>query len=114
MVELREVCLLVAFLNYVGDSREGITGHYTENAWLTSIGGGIGGYWGDIRSDGTSYKWWISIFRFYTFLHVVDSEIMAFSQGKTRRGSYAAYMDVSHPEILEFLDIRKPSWWRYT
>ena len=54
MVELREVCLLVAFLNYVGDSREGITGHYTENAWLTSIGGGIGGYWGDVRSDGTS------------------------------------------------------------
>ena len=97
------------FLNYVGDSREGITGHYTENAWLTSIGGGIGGYWGDIRSDGTSTSGGSQSSGSIPFLHVVDSEIMAFSQGKTRRGSYAAYMGVSHPEILEFLDIRKPS-----
>jgi len=97
------------FLNYVGDSREGITGHYTENAWLTSIGGGIGGYWGDIRSDGTNTSGGSQSSGSIPFLHVVDSEIMAFSQGKTRRGSYAAYMDVSHPEILEFLDIRKPS-----
>lgn len=97
------------FLNYVGDSREGITGHYTENAWLTSIGGGIGGYWGDVRSDGTSTSGGSQSSGSIPFLHVVDSEIMAFSQGKTRRGSYAAYMDVSHPEILEFLDIRKPS-----
>jgi ribonucleoside-diphosphate reductase alpha chain len=97
------------FLNYVGDSREGITGHYTENAWLTSIGGGIGGYWGDIRSDGTSTSGGSQSSGSVPFLHVVDSEIMAFSQGKTRRGSYAAYMNVSHPEILEFLDIRKPS-----
>ena len=97
------------FLNYVGDSREGITGHYTENAWLTSIGGGIGGYWGDIRSDSTPTSGGSQSSGSIPFLHVVDSEIMAFSQGKTRRGSYAAYMDVSHPEILEFLDIRKPS-----
>ncbi len=97
------------FLNYVGDSREGITGHYTENAWLTSIGGGIGGYWGDIRSDGTSTSGGSQSSGSIPFLHVVDSEIMAFSQGKTRRGSYAAYIDVSHPEVLEFLDIRKPS-----
>jgi len=97
------------FLNYVGDSREGITGHYTENAWLTSIGGGIGGYWGDVRSDGTSTSGGSQSTGSIPFLHVVDSEIMAFSQGKTRRGSYAAYMDVSHPEVLEFLDIRKPS-----
>ena len=97
------------FLNYVGDSREGLTGHYTENAWLTSIGGGIGGYWGDVRSDGTLTSGGSQSSGTIPFLHVVDSEIMAFSQGKTRRGSYAAYMDVSHPEILEFLDIRKPS-----
>ena len=97
------------FLNYVGDSREGLTGHYTENAWLTSIGGGIGGYWGDVRSDGTLTSGGSQSSGSIPFLHVVDSEIMAFSQGKTRRGSYAAYMDVSHPEILEFLDIRKPS-----
>tara|TARA_R110000787_G_scaffold124732_1_gene235777 strand:+ start:1988 stop:3751 length:1764 start_codon:yes stop_codon:yes gene_type:complete len=97
------------FLNYVGDSREGLTGHYTENAWLTSIGGGIGGYWGDIRSDGTSTSGGSQSSGSIPFLHVVDSEIMAFSQGKTRRGSYAAYMNISHPEVLEFLDIRKPS-----
>jgi ribonucleoside-diphosphate reductase alpha chain len=97
------------FLNYVGDSREGLTGHYTENAWLTSIGGGIGGYWGDVRSDGTMTSGGSQSSGVIPFMHVVDSEIMAFSQGKTRRGSYAAYMDISHPEILEFLDIRKPS-----
>jgi ribonucleoside-diphosphate reductase alpha chain len=97
------------FLNYVGDSREGLTGHYTENAWLTSIGGGIGGYWGDVRSDGTMTSGGSQSSGTIPFLHVVDSEIMAFSQGKTRRGSYAAYMDISHPEINEFLDIRKPS-----
>jgi len=97
------------FLNYVGDSREGLTNHYTENAWLTSIGGGIGGYWGDVRSDGTMTSGGSQSSGSIPFLHVVDSEIMAFSQGKTRRGSYAAYMDISHPEILEFLDIRKPS-----
>ena len=97
------------FLNYVGDSREGLTDHYTENAWLTSIGGGIGGYWGDIRSDGVKTSGGSQSSGTVPFLKVVDAEIMAFSQGKTRRGSYAAYMNVSHPEILEFLDIRKPS-----
>jgi ribonucleoside-diphosphate reductase alpha chain len=97
------------FLNYVGDSREGLTGHYTENAWLASVGGGIGGYWGDIRSDGVATSGGSQSSGSIPFLHVVDSEILAFSQGKTRRGSYAAYMDVSHPEIIEFLEMRKPS-----
>ena len=97
------------FLNYVGDSREGLTGHYTENAWLASIGGGIGGYWGHVRSDGVSTSGGSPSSGSIPFLHVVDSEILAFSQGKTRRGSYAAYMDMSHPEIIEFLEMRKPS-----
>jgi ribonucleoside-diphosphate reductase alpha chain len=97
------------FLNYVGDSREGLTGHYTENAWLASVGGGIGGYWGHIRSDGTQTSGGSQSSGSIPFLHVVDSEILAFSQGKTRRGSYAAYMDISHPEIIEFLEMRKPS-----
>jgi ribonucleoside-diphosphate reductase alpha chain len=97
------------FLNYVGDSREGLTGHYTENAWLASIGGGIGGYWGHVRSDGVSTSGGSQSSGSIPFLHVVDSEILAFSQGKTRRGSYAAYMDMSHPEIIEFLEMRKPS-----
>jgi len=97
------------FLNYVGDSREGLTGHYTENAWLASVGGGIGGYWGHVRSDGTSTSGGSQSSGSIPFLHVVDSEVLAFSQGKTRRGSYAAYMDISHPEIIEFIEMRKPS-----
>ena len=97
------------FLNYVGDSRTGLTSHYTENAWLASVGGGIGGYWGHVRSDGTLTSGGSQSSGSIPFLHVVDSEILAFSQGKTRRGSYAAYMDLSHPEIIEFLDMRKPS-----
>lgn len=97
------------FLNYVPDSREGLTGHYTENAWLASVGGGVGGYWGHIRSDGTGTSNGSQSSGSIPFLHIVDSEMLAFSQGKTRRGSYAAYMDVSHPEIIEFLDMRKPS-----
>ena len=97
------------FLNYVGDSREGLTGHYTENAWLASVGGGIGGYWGHIRSDGTMTSGGSQSSGSIPFLHVVDSEILAFSQGKTRRGSYAAYMAISRPEIIEIIEIRKPS-----
>ena len=97
------------FLNYVGDSRGALAEHYTENAWLASVGGGIAGYWGDVRSDGTLTSGGSQSSGVIPFMHVVDSEILAFSQGKTRRGSYASYMDISHPEILEFLDIRKPS-----
>jgi ribonucleoside-diphosphate reductase alpha chain len=97
------------FLNYVGDSREGLTGHYTENAWLASVGGGIGGYWGHVRSDGTMTSGGSQSSGSIPFMHVVDSEILAFSQGKTRRGSYASYMDISHPEIIEFIEMRKPT-----
>ena len=97
------------FLNYVGDSRKGLTRHYTENAWLASVGGGIGGYWGHVRSDGTMTSGGSQSSGSIPFLHVVDSEILAFSQGKTRRGSYAAYMDINHPEIIEFMEMRKPS-----
>ena len=97
------------FLNYVPDSRVGLTEHYTENAWLASVGGGIGGYWGHIRSDGTSTSGGSQSSGSIPFMHVVDSEMLAFSQGKTRRGSYAAYQDISHPEIEEFIEMRKPS-----
>ena len=97
------------FLNYVGDSREGLTEHYTENAWLASVGGGIGGYWGHVRSDGVATSGGSQSSGTIPFMHVVDSEILAFSQGKTRRGSYAAYMDISHPEIIEFIEMRKPT-----
>ena len=97
------------FLNYVDDSREGITEHYTENAYLSSYGGGIGGTWSDIRSAGTKTSKGSESTGVIPFMKVVDAEMLAFSQGITRRGSYASYLHMSHPEIEEFLDIRKPT-----
>ena len=97
------------FLNYVPDSREGLSKHYDENIWLASNGGGIGGYWGAVRSDGTSTSHGSKSTGSIPFMKVVDSQMLAFNQGTTRRGSYAAYMDVSHPEIEEFLFMRKSS-----
>lgn len=100
---------IACFGGYVPDSRGGITDHYTENAWLSSMGGGIGGYWGDIRSDSTPTSKGSKSTGSIPFIKVVDSQMLAFSQGSSRRGSYAAYMDISHPEIEEFIGIRKPS-----
>jgi len=97
------------FLNYVEDSREGITGHYTENAFLSSFGGGIGGSWSDVRSSGTRTSKGSESTGVIPFIKVVDAEMLAFSQGVTRRGSYAAYLHITHPEIEEFLDGRKPT-----
>ncbi len=97
------------FLNYVEDSREGITGHYTENAFLSSFGGGIGGSWSDVRSSGTRTSKGSESTGVVPFVKVVDAEMLAFSQGVTRRGSYAAYLHITHPEIEEFLDGRKPT-----
>ena len=97
------------FLNHVEDSREGITGHYTENAFLSSVGGGIGGNWSAVRSVGSKTSKGSESTGVIPFIKVVDAEMLAFSQGVTRRGSYAAYLDISHPEIEEFLDIRKPT-----
>lgn len=97
------------FLNYVDDSREGITGHYTENAFLSSVGGGIGGCWNGVRSVGSKTSAGSESTGVIPFLKVVDAEMLAFSQGVTRRGSYAAYLDISHPEVEEFLDMRKPT-----
>ena len=97
------------FLNYVPDSRHGLSNHYDENIWLASSGGGIGGYWGDIRSNGISTTHGSRSTGSIPFMHVVDSQMLAFNQGTTRRGSYAAYMDVSHPEIEEFINMRKES-----
>jgi len=97
------------FLNYVPDSRSGLSNHYDENIWLASSGGGIGGYWGDIRSNGISTAHGSRSTGSIPFMHVVDSQMLAFNQGTTRRGSYAAYMDISHPEIEEFINMRKES-----
>jgi len=97
------------FLNYVPDSRTGLSSHYDENIWLASSGGGIGGYWGDVRSNGISTTHGSKSTGSIPFMHVVDSQMIAFNQGTTRRGSYAAYMDVWHPEIEEFIEMRKSS-----
>ena len=97
------------FLNYVDDSRLGITSHYTENAFLSSVGGGVGGYWGDVRSVGSKTSNGSESTGVIPFVKVVDAEMLAFSQGVTRRGSYAAYLPMNHPEIEEFLDVRKPT-----
>ena len=97
------------FLNYVDDSREGITDHFTENAFLSSFGGGIGGHWSDVRSMGSKTSKGSESTGVIPFMKVVDAEMLAFSQGVTRRGSYASYLHISHPEIEEFLDGRKPT-----
>ena len=97
------------FLNYVPDSRGGLSAHYDENIWLASSGGGIGGYWGDVRSNGISTTHGSRSTGSIPFMHVVDSQMLAFNQGTTRRGSYAAYMDISHPEIEEFVNMRRES-----
>ena len=97
------------FLNYVPDSRDGLSSHYDENIWLASSGGGIGGYWGDVRSNGTTTSNNSRSTGSIPFIKVVDSQMLAFNQGTTRRGSYAAYMDISHPEIEEFINFRKES-----
>jgi ribonucleoside-diphosphate reductase alpha chain len=95
------------FLNYVPDSRRGLSDHYDENIWLASGGGGLGGYWGDVRSNGVSTSNGSQSTGSIPFMHVVDSQMLAFNQGVTRRGSYAAYMDISHPEVEEFIAMRK-------
>ena len=97
------------FLNHVPDSRHGLSAHYDENIWLASSGGGIGGYWGEVRSDGISTSNGSKSTGSIPFMHVVDSQMLAFNQGTTRRGSYAAYLDISHPEIEEFMIMRKES-----
>lgn len=97
------------FLNYADDSRTGITDHYVENAFLSSVGGGIGGCWSGVRSVGSKTSNGSESTGVIPFMKVVDAEMLAFSQGVTRRGSYAAYLHMSHPEIEEFLDVRKPT-----
>ena len=91
------------FLSYVPDTLDGLIGHSTELRWLSVKGGGVGGHWSDIRSVSDVAPSPIP------FLKTVDSDMTAYRQGKTRKGSYAAYMDVSHPDIVEFINIRVPT-----
>jgi len=97
------------YLNSVDDSLEGIVGTWNENVWLASRGGGIGTYWGNVRGIGEPVGLNGKTSGIIPFVRVMDSLTLAISQGSLRRGSAACYLDVSHPEIEEFLEIRKPS-----
>ena len=97
------------FLNAVPDSLEGIQSVWNENVALASNGGGIGTYWGGVRSIGEKVKGAGQTSGIIPFIRVMDSLTLAISQGSLRRGSAAVYLDVHHPEIEEFLEIRKPS-----
>ncbi|MDE2488795.1 MAG: ribonucleoside-diphosphate reductase subunit alpha [Alphaproteobacteria bacterium] len=97
------------FLNAVPDNLEGIVGVWNENVALASNGGGIGTYWGGVRSIGEKVKAAGQTSGIIPFIRVMDSLTLAISQGSLRRGSAAVYLDIHHPEIEEFLEIRKPS-----
>jgi ribonucleoside-diphosphate reductase alpha chain len=97
------------YLNSVSDSLEGIVGTWNENVWLASRGGGIGTYWGRVRGIGEPVGLNGKTSGIIPFVRVMDSLTLAISQGSLRRGSAACYLDISHPEIEEFLEIRKPS-----
>lgn len=92
------------FLTYVEDSLEGLIDEHTpEVRWLSVKGGGVGGHWSDVRSVSDIAPGPMP------FLHTIDADMTAYRQGRTRKGSYAAYLDVSHPEIVEFVQMRIPT-----
>ena len=91
------------FLTYVPDSLEGLIDHSSELRWLSVKGGGVGGHWSDVRAVSDKALGPMP------FLHTVDADMTAYRQGKTRKGSYAAYMNVDHPDIIEFLNMRVPT-----
>ena len=97
------------FLNTVSDSLDGIVSTWNENVLLASNGGGIGTYWGFVRGVGENVGRAGKTSGIIPFVRVMDSLTLAISQGSLRRGSAAVYIDVHHPEIEEFLEIRKPS-----
>ena len=91
------------FLTYVPDTLEGLIDHSSELRWLSVYGGGVGGHWSDVRTVSDIAPGPIP------FLHTVDADMIAYRQGKTRKGSYAAYMDIHHPDIIEFMNMRIPT-----
>ena len=91
------------FLAYVPDDLKGLINHTSELRWLSVRGGGVGGHWSDVRSISDKAPGPIP------FLHTVDADMTAYRQGKTRKGSYAAYLDISHPDIIEFINMRIPT-----
>nr|WP_240759584.1 ribonucleoside-diphosphate reductase subunit alpha [Lichenicoccus roseus] len=97
------------FLNEASDSLEGIVGLWNENVWLASKGGGIGSYWGNLRSIGENVGRNGKTSGVIPFIRVMDSLTLAISQGSLRRGSAAVYLPVWHPEIEEFIEMRRPT-----
>lgn len=90
------------FLNYMQDTAQGLVDTLSETNWLSMLGGGVGIHIGTRSADDKSTG-------VMSHLKIYDASSLAYRQGKTRRGSYAAYLDVSHPDILLFLEMRKPT-----
>ncbi len=97
------------FLNETQDSLEDIVALWNENVWLASLGGGIGSYWGNIRSIGEKVGRNGKTSGIIPFIRVMDSLTLAISQGSLRRGSAAIYLPIWHPEIEEFIELRRPT-----
>ncbi|ASC04443.1 ribonucleoside-diphosphate reductase [Acetobacter pasteurianus] len=97
------------FLNEASDSLKGIVDLWNENVWLASKGGGIGSYWGNLRSIGENVGRNGKTSGVIPFIRVMDSLTLAISQGSLRRGSAAVYLPVWHPEIEEFIELRRPT-----
>jgi ribonucleoside-diphosphate reductase alpha chain len=97
------------FLNEASDSLDGIVGLWNENVWLAARGGGIGSYWGNLRSIGEKVGLNGKTSGVIPFIRVMDSLTLAISQGSLRRGSAAVYLPVDHPEIEEFIELRRPT-----
>lgn len=91
------------FLNYVDDSVAGLISHTEETRWMSVVGGGVGGHWSSVRSVSDKSPGPIP------FLRTMDADMSAYRQSSTRKGSYATYMDISHPDIIEFINIRVPT-----
>ena len=90
------------FLNYMDDSAEGLVDNLSETNWLSMLGGGVGVHLGIRNSDDKSTG-------VMPHLKMYDASSLAYRQGRTRRGSYAAFLDISHPDIIQFLEMRKPT-----
>jgi ribonucleoside-diphosphate reductase alpha chain len=97
------------FLNESADSLSGIVNLWNENVLLASRGGGIGSYWGNLRSIGETVRGNGKTSGIIPFIKVMDSQTLAISQGSLRRGSAAVYLPITHPEIEEFIDLRRPT-----
>lgn len=91
------------FLTYVNDTLESLIEHMEETAWLSVMGGGVGGHWEKVRSVSDKAPGPIP------FMRVTDAQMVAYKQGSTRKGSYAAYLNAYHPDIIEFINFKMPS-----